>query len=305
MTPALDNLRVARGLHHPCGITGSKHHVDKAFFGDMGKIALYPELLQDVADDVQFRRCPFTLAEATPVFRLQAKHLRVLRIDPLQEWPDEQSHCPGGCPGLKDSDPKLYGKKERAWVGKKVWIKRKSFDVKPSIRTTLRIAAIQAVETVDLILSPIDSCSSRLLNLSEIGVPQKSRRPPQPKVWLKLKQNVEALLKTDDSVVLPSKAKLFDNTGLSSFGFWQHYPELSLDYQRVRSLRQKMLGEKQLRSALILARRLVSKRIKGGRVVQVRRDGAVLMRALKVSKSVAEKSIHSALAIECALPSLK
>lgn len=90
MTPALDNVRVARGLHHPCGITGSKHHVDKALFGDMGKIALYPELLKDVADDVQFRRCPLAFAEATPVFRLQAEHLRVLRIDPLQEWPDEQ-----------------------------------------------------------------------------------------------------------------------------------------------------------------------------------------------------------------------
>ena len=156
-----------------------------------------------------------------------------------------------------------------------------------------------------MILAPIDNCSSRLLSLSEVGVTPKIRRPSQPKIWLKLKQDVEELLKTDENIVLPSKARLFDNTGLSSFGFWQHYPELSMDYQRVRTRRQKMLGEKQLRSALILARRLVSRRIKRGQVVQVRRDGAVLMRALKVSKSVAEKSIHSALAIECVFSSAK
>lgn len=170
-------------------------------------------------------------------------------------------------------------------------------DNRPTMSTLLRLASIQAVDLVSFIKAPLESCSPRLLNIGGAKDRGRGRHNHSQESWLKVKEVVERLLATNQDVLLSSKKSLLRSTGLTPAGFWQHFPELSVQYELERGRRDKLAREIQYRRAFEAAERLVKQKMYIGEAIQVRRDGAQLMASERLSKAIAERAIHAAMAV--------
>ena len=211
---------------------------------------------------------------------------------PEENWRKLYLH---GMTRLSESTRKQYTPKELRFVREQMKCLSKGMMPRPRLDSLLRAAAIQAVTIVDMVIAPIESCSPRLFNIGGANDPCVSRRDHSESEWLLLKDIVEKLMETDKCVLLPSKRSLFRGTGLTPSGFWQHFPDLSVNYEVERKRRTMHDRGERFHLTLKAAEQMISSRLTTGKDVQVRRDGKILMDKFGVSKANAERAINAAL----------
>lgn len=217
--------------------------------------------------------------------------------DPNEDEPDENwsAKLGDGLVKLRDADHRLYSRSERTFVTEMVERAVAYRSYRPSLDSLLRVASIQAVGVVDLIRSPAERCSPRLFDVGRVTIGGHQRKTVHAGRWAEIKDVVEKALRSEEREWLPTKQALLRPYGLSPSGFWQHFPDLSAQYERERALRVATKWASDNQRAIATARRLVEKRLRRGQKVHVRTSGAVLMRALRISKATAESAMNVAL----------
>lgn len=166
---------------------------------------------------------------------------------------------------------------------------------RPSFHTLLRLASIQAVQLVDFLQAPIEHGSPRLLDIGGAKDATATRRTRPADHWKKAKQVLDDFLSTGEHVLMPSKAALLSELGLGTSGFWQHFPELSVAYERERRRRALLHKGQTYKKTLEAAIELVRSLQLQGCPVHVRQEGVELMAKQGVSKHTAEMAIHAAI----------
>lgn len=164
----------------------------------------------------------------------------------------------------------------------------------PQLDTLMRLAAVQAVHVVDLILAPQQSCTPRLLDIGSIRNRPRQRNRIPATHWVALKAVIEALLLTDSSGMLPSKASICRHTALLPSGFWQHYPELSVQYENERMKRSKAIRSLGFDRIYSQAMKELVERQVGSDGINIRKDGAFLSKKTAVPKHVVESALRAA-----------
>lgn len=198
--------------------------------------------------------------------------------------------------GLSQSMDRRYSRTERLFVADRAVHTIKSSGALPGLDTLLRVAAIQATSLVELIQSPVECSSHRLLDIGGAKDAIRGRRNHPIEQWKTVGQALLDLLKTPDSVMLPSKRAILRQTGLSVSGLWQHDAVLAVRYEQERARRNKLAGFQTKTCALEWATALVRSRQERGQSVHIRRDGAELMKQKGVSKHTAERALNAAAA---------
>jgi hypothetical protein len=164
----------------------------------------------------------------------------------------------------------------------------------PQLGTVMRLAALQAVNVVDLIRAPEECCNPRLLNIGPIRS-RRVRRHQQPaEHWAALKALVEELLKTDSSSMLPSKSSMCRHTGLLVSGFWQHFPELSVRYEAERKKRCDAIRSQGFKRIYEHAMRVLVENRGDVNCLSVRKGGAILSKNSSLPKHIVESALHTA-----------
>ena len=164
----------------------------------------------------------------------------------------------------------------------------------PRLETLLRIASIQAVGVCELISSPVESCSPRLLNIGEARSPKRSRPNHAQERWELVRAKIESIMETDERMLMESKEKIVRRFGLSVSGFWQHYRELSIAYDRERHRRSRLLQDAKKKLIQEAVELLVEERRESGKPIHIREDGDELRKNLGMPKRAVEIALREA-----------
>lgn len=196
---------------------------------------------------------------------------------------------------LRFADPSLYSRSERVFVHARVDSALKRAGSLPSFSTVLRLCAMQAVSVVDFIRAPVEFCSPRLTAMKPVD--RSTERPVHrdPAQWEEARRRVEQILQRRDLANLPSKRSLLEELGLTVSGFWQHFPDLALEYERRRVELCSVRRAQSIRVAEVAAEGLVVEAYESGERLGIRRGGEEVARVAGVSKTVAENAIRRAL----------
>lgn len=171
---------------------------------------------------------------------------------------------------------------------------RQKPDSAPSMVSLLRVAAIQSVSVVELLRSPVQACSPRLLNVGDAGEERRKRQQRLHRRWLEGKSRIESLLRSDVSSVLPSKKHVFKELGLAQPGFWQHFPDLAIRYEKERMRRAQWAKQQREAAALQAALRLFEERRRLSLPVAVRADSLTIRMQTGASKEACERALRAA-----------
>ena len=162
----------------------------------------------------------------------------------------------------------------------------------PRWETLLRVASIQSIDAVDLILDPVSALSPKLFNDENLKFNVVPKKYAPRKRLIEFVARLERLLKEDGSVILPSLLWLARDSKVDVQAVKNRAPNVVARYRAEVRCRQEYRKTVAFNKAFEVASRIVRNK----EVINIREDGAIVRKEAGVSKAVAESSIHSAIA---------
>ena len=145
-----------------------------------------------------------------------------------------------GAKALSASPMEDYQIQEREYVREDLVTREKV-----RFKTLLKIASMQACSLVDLIRRPEEMLSPRLPKVGQVVTPRVGRVKIPEVVLEQVKARIEALIASDTTVQIPSKASVFKDFKFACPRIWRMHPELSVAYSAELRKRSKQRKDQQ------------------------------------------------------------
>jgi hypothetical protein len=186
----------------------------------------------------------------------------------------------------------LYTFREWSWI---IEFKQALPLVLPRLENLLRLASIQAVSLTQLIISPEENCSPRLLPLEEMATEHRSRRSRPEDKWILAAEVLRSLSESDSFLPLPSATALARSLDLLPSGMRQHFPDQCRAYTILRRERAKKMADEEYLKVCAVADEYCRSMYGRDEHLYVRSGGAEIALRTGCSKHLAEAAMHVAM----------